>query len=263
MLLADCHFHTLCSPDSSEPLENMAAAALEMGMGEVCVTDHCDLMDLHGQLDRSFSWDPLLEQFRRIQPRFAEKLPIRLGLELGEAWEDPELARRIVGRTDLDFVIGSVHNLSHEDGGIDFYYVHYENAEHCHRVLRSYFDCMETLSRMDCFDVLGHVIYPLRYMNDRDGNQVTLEPYYPQLERIFRAVIAKDKGIEVNTNRGRTLEPWREVLALYKDCGGRIVTLGSDAHRREDMALGIAQAAKLLGEFGLSPAVYRRRKVRL
>lgn len=259
-MLTDCHMHTLCSPDGCAPLADMAAAALKAGMSAICVTDHCDLLDVHGQPDSSFRWKPIEEQLSLARPQFAGALPIRMGVELGEAWEDPALSQRITSHPELDFVIGSVHNLSREDGGLDFYYVNYDCEEICHKVLRSYFGCMEALSQLDCFDVVGHVIYPLRYMNIRDGNHVTLDAYLPQLERIFHNLIAHDKGIEVNTCRGQTVEDWRQTLALYRDCGGRIITLGSDAHEPRDVGKGIAQAAALLKEYGFDLAVFAGRQ---
>jgi len=256
MYLIDYHTHSLCSFDGSAPLAELAACAAAAGMDEMCLTDHCDFLHRDGRFNDSFRWAPIEEQL--ALNRTAAPLPIKMGLELGEAWEDPELAAQIVSHPGLDFVIGSVHNLSTADGGTDLFYLHYDSEETCHKVLRSYFNSMEALAALDCFDVLGHVIYPLRYMNLRDGNHVTLDPYLPQLERIFRAVIARDKGIEVNTCRGRTVDDWREVLALYRDCGGRILTLGSDAHRTPDVAKGIPQAAALLKEFGFGLAVYEK-----
>ena len=130
-------------------------------------------------------------------------------------------------------------------------------------MLSAYFDCMETLCAMDCYDVLGHIIYPLRYMNRRDGNHVALERYLPQLRRIFTTVAARGRGIEVNTCRGETVEDWREVLTLYRDCGGKIVTLGSDAHAPADVGRGIPQAAALLKELGFDLAVYEKRQAKL
>ncbi len=260
IMLTDCHMHTLCSPDGCAPLADMAAAALAAGMDAICVTDHCDLLDLRGEFDDSFRWAPIEEQLALARPQFEGRLPIRKGIELGEAWEDPQLAGRIVGQPGVDFVIGSVHNLSREDGGQDFFYVNYDCEETCHKVLGSYFNCMESLSQLSCFDVVGHVIYPLRYMNGRDGNHVTLEAYLPQLERIFRNLISRDRGIEVNTCRGQTVEDWRQTLALYRDCGGRIVTLGSDAHEPRDVGKGIAQAAALLKEYSFDLAVFAGRQ---
>lgn len=257
MYLADCHTHTHLSPDSEAAAIDMAKAAQAAGLSELCFTDHVDFLDFDGNRCGFDGWDAYLRQFQALS---LPGVTLRLGVELGEAWEDPALAREVVSHPAVDFVIGSVHNLSSNHGGVDFYFIHYETEADCHRVLSAYFDCMEALAAMDCYDVLGHIIYPLRYMNRRDGNHVTLERYLPQLRRIFSTVTAKGKGIEVNTCRGETGDDWREVLALYKDCGGRIVTLGSDAHAPADVGKGIPQAAALLKELGFDLAVYEKRK---
>lgn len=260
MYLADYHTHTHLSPDSEAAAIDMAKAAQAAGLMELCFTDHVDFLDFEGHRCGFDGWGAYLKQFQALS---LPGITLRLGVELGEPWEDPALAQEVAAHPAVDFVIGSVHNLSSADGGVDFYFLHYENEADCHRVLGAYFDCMEALSAMDCYDVLGHVIYPLRYMNGRDGNQVTLERYLPQLRRIFTTAAAQGKGIEVNTCRGETVDDWREVLSLYKDCGGKIVTLGSDAHAPADVGKGIPQAAALIKELGFGLAVYEKRKAKL
>ena len=261
MYLSDYHTHSLCSFDGSAPLADLAQAAVEAGLTELCLTDHCDLVNTQGKPDLSFRWAPVEEQLAAARPLFRDRLTIRMGVELGAAWEFPDFARELTAHRSLDFVLGSVHNLSLADGGTDFYYVNYQSEEDCYYVLDRYFDCMERLAGMDCYDVLAHIIYPLRYMNGRDGQRACLNRYESQLRRIFRQVIDTGRGIELNTCRGETIEDWRWTLGLYQDCGGTIVTLGSDAHRPEDVGKGIREAAALLKELGF-PAVarYVRRK---
>ena len=264
MFLADYHTHCLCSFDSSAPLPDMARAAAAAALDELCLTDHCDLLNTQGKPDLSFRWAPVEEQLSLARPQTEGKLTIRMGVELGSAWEFPDFVREVVSHPDLDFVLGSVHNLSLADGGTDFYYINYKSESQCYSVLDRYFDCMEALVEMDCYDVLAHIIYPLRYMNDRDGRHAALNRYEPQLRRILTTVISKGKGIELNTCRGRTIEPWRWLLTLYKDCGGAIITLGSDAHTPQDVAKGLREGAALLKEIGFQQiARYVRRKAEL
>lgn len=256
MFLPDYHTHSLCSFDGSAPLSALCRAAVDAGLTELCLTDHCDLVDTRGKADLSFRWEGVEEQLALARPQFEGHLTVRMGLELGAAWEFPSFVRELVSHPDLDFVLGSVHNLSLADGGTDFYYVNYRSDADCYYVLDRYFDCMERLSEMDCWDVLAHIIYPLRYMNGRDGQRASLERYEPQLRRIFKTVVDTGRGIELNTCRGKTIGDWRQVLSLYKDCGGKIVTLGSDAHRPEDVGKGIREGLALLKELGF-PAVAR------
>ena len=247
--LADYHTHTCCSPDSDAPLTEMAAAAERMGLGELCTTDHCDLLGLEGERLEQWSWAGILGQYRAAAE--SSGIKVTLGLELGGAPEDRLMARAILSQAAPDFVIGSIHNQSRVVGGRDFYVLDYPDEAACRWIMKSYFNSLTDLANMpDCYDVIGHITYPLRYMNGRGGQKIALTDFREQLEALLRLVVEWGRGIEVNTNRGREVEAWREILALYRSVGGEIVTIGSDAHRPEDVGLGIAEAAALLRESG-------------
>ena len=208
------------------------------------MTDHCDLMDWDGVLTPLFDWAPLEEEYANTVP--IPGLTIRFGLELGEGQEDFDATDRILQHPDLDFVIGSIHNLSRKAGGTDLYFRRYTSRELCYRDLDDYFEQMYLLAQRGCFDVLGHISYPLRYMRGRDRQNISLDRYRDLLAEIFRQVIQQGKGIELNTNRGRGMEEWLPFLCLYRDLGGEIVTVGSDAHRPEHVGAGIREAYALL-----------------
>ena len=262
MFLADCHNHTRCSKDSDARLSHVLAQAARMGLGMVCTTDHMDLLSREGEVLEDWDWAPVLEQHRLAQQSAPKGLEVRLGAELNTAHLFVERNRRLVEKAPLDMVVGSVHNMSQALGGEDFILWNYADDRTCYRALDDYFNSLITLSAVDYVDVLAHIPYTLRYMTDRDGRQVTLEGYRPQLETIFANLVARGAGIEVNTNRGKNvLERYRPILEQYRRQGGRIVTLGSDAHRPEDIGRGIADAAELLRELGFRYyTVYRRRK---
>ena len=264
MYLPDCHNHTLCSPDSQAPLSAMAQAAAKAGLSLLCTTDHCDLLDVRGRETPDWDWTPVLEQFSAVRAECPRGLDLRLGVELGSAQFRPDRAREILAAAPLDLVIGSAHNLSPARGGVDFYYLPYETEAACYAALEDYFESLLAIARLDLCDVIGHIIYPLRYMNGRAGRRVTLEPCRDRLEALLKAAVASGKGIEVNTNRGRDVEPWRPLLSLYRALGGELVTLGSDAHAPEDVGGGIARAVELLKETGFRYlTVYSRRRPEL
>ena len=96
LYFCDIHTHSLLSPDSNAPLADMAQRAVALGLDELCVTDHCDLVDGSGRPVNSFDWPAAKEQFRRVQAQVGGRLNLRLGLELGSAVYDPDLARRIL-----------------------------------------------------------------------------------------------------------------------------------------------------------------------
>lgn len=257
MYLTDYHTHSILSFDGHAPLDQLAGAAVAAGLQELCITDHCDLLDEDGNRANPWSWPPAVAQFQETNIRCQGKLKLKLGLELGEACVDPGLAREIISLPELDFVIGSVHNLSEEAGGKDLFCIDYSDEAVCRQVLDNYFDCLAQLVPTGMYDVLGHIIYPLRYMPD----SVSLDRYWEQIRAILRATVEMGRGIEVNTYRGKTTSAWKPVLALYRDCGGEIVTTGSDAHTPEDVGKGIGEACALLKETGFDyVAVYEKHK---
>ena len=157
MVLVDYHTHTRCSPDSDAPLADMASAAAAAGLSQLCTTDHCDLLDLHGGPADPWDWAPVLTQYRAALERAPEGLQLRLGLELGSAQFFPDLARQILSAAPVDFVIGSAHNLSPALGGEDFYFLPYRTPDECRRALDDYFDSLAAIARLDTYDVLGHI----------------------------------------------------------------------------------------------------------
>lgn len=260
MYLTDCHTHSHLSPDGFVPLADMARAALEAGLSELCITDHCDLLTGHGQPVDGYPWAPAVAQFRETAPQFEGRLTLRLGLEFGSGHLNPALSEKILSLPELDFVIGSVHNLSPQAGGTDFYYLDYQTRADCDAALDNYFDSLAELAETDYYDVLGHIIYPLRYMHGLGS----MDPYYDRIREIMRIAAQKGRGIEVNTYRGRTLSEWRPVLEYWREAGGEIVTVGSDAHRPEHVGLGVREAYRLLRDVGFRyVAVYEKRKSNL
>lgn len=261
MFLADCHNHTCCSADSDAPLTEVVQQATQVGLSMVCTTDHMDLITRAGTVLDDWDWAPVLEQHRLAGAVCPPGLELRLGAEMNAAHVFPERNRRLVEMVELDLSVGAVHNMSAALGGQDFILWNYPDEATCYRALDDYFESLLILSQLDFIDVLAHIPYTLRYMNDRDGNRVTLERYRPQLEVIFRNLIGRGAGIEVNTNRGKSLEAYRPLLEQYRRMGGEIVTLGTDAHIPEDIGKGIADAAQLLKELGFRYyTVYRRRR---
>lgn len=263
MYLTDLHTHSILSMDGNVPLAEMAQAAVDAGLNALTVTDHYDMLTEDGKRNLTYDWAPSLAQFAETVPLFADKLTLHLGIELGESFVSPEHARGILTQAGaaLDQVIGSIHNFRESNGGGEYFFARFDTPEFCHAALDDYFTSMEELvATPDCYDILGHIIYPLRYMH-RDGQEISLTPYRDRIAAILRAVIDTGHAIEVNTCRGNTVEDWRGILTLYKDLGGEIVTTGSDAHFPIDVGKGIRDACSLLQECGFDRiAVYSHRK---
>lgn len=264
MYRSDYHLHTLISSDSPASLEQQTRAALEAGLNELCVTDHWNLLDQQGNsLPHTRDWAASITQIQEVRELFGDQLQIRLGVEVGNGEIDPAgiCAGLAQAGQALDFVIGSLHNMSLGSGGLGIYTA----AHQCQQIeegialLDDYIDTLHALAATDTFDVMGHVIYPLRYLPQQW--QLTLDPYDEQLRALFQTLIQTGRGIEFNTTQGNTIEEWTPVLKLYQDCGGEILTIGSDAHRPDWIGAGFSDAAQLLKRLGFRwVCTYRNRK---
>ena len=261
MFLADCHTHSSCSPDSSTPMVEMAKRAVEYGLTTLTLTDHCDLLDLEGARTLEYDWTPVLRQREETLAAVVARLDLPLGVELGMGFLFPEAADRILAQPGLDFVIGAAHNLSEQAGGRDFYMLPYDTQEDCYAALDDYFQSMITLAAGPHYDVVAHIIYPLRYMRTRPFPLPSLTRYRDQIHEILRLAATSGRGIEINTWKGRTLAEWLPVLKMYRELGGEILTVGSDAHDPEPIAKGIPEAYQMMKDCGFRYlAVYHERK---
>ena len=84
------------------------------------------------------------------------------------------------------------------------------------------------------------------------------------MKEIFKYLLDKDMVLEINTSSLRKgyseTMPGKELLEIYKACGGRYVTIGSDAHEVQDLSADNHIAKQLIQELMLQEVVYENRK---
>ena len=257
MHLTDYHIHSTCSFDAMNTMAEMAAAAYGRGIAEVCFTDHCDFGDQETmQIGPEVFEIPetQVRQFEEARRSAPEDMTLLLGLELGEANHDPERALKVYGIEGYDCIIGSLHNLL---GMKDFYYLDYKSMDTCYGLYDRYLDELIEFASIPCFDVMGHIGFCLRYMS-RQGfyAEITLERYGDKIDALLRALVAGGRK-----NPLLLAFPSVPILRRYRELGGEIVTVGSDAHTTRASGVGIAEGYELLRENGFRyVTAYRRHK---
>jgi histidinol-phosphatase (PHP family) len=264
MFLADTHMHSAVSFDSTTPRRAMAKSAAQRGLSLICFTDHYDVVDENSQFQPTFNWTAAREEHRSALESDHEGVTLCYGLELGNAHADYQAAERALEEPGLDFVIGSVHNTGKALGWLDYYNITY-TPELAHQHLTDYFDRMLEQVEWGKFDALGHLPYPLRYMRDRDGCDLTLAPYWEQINAILQKIVTSHIALEVNTKGFLAArEDYADLLRRYKELGGELVTCGADAHRTLEVGNLIPEAYDLMQECGFSyVTVFRQRKPEL
>jgi histidinol-phosphatase (PHP family) len=148
MYLADYHTHSRYSFDGSEELDTMCQHAIAAGLSEIAVTDHMDIYTGFGY-GRMIDYDvtcgrPWIMQVRelyaeleQVRDRYAGRLKVKLGTELGQPQVNMAAARKFLADYPLDFVIGSVHNMEHD---LDVYYYDFEKKWQAYAAFKKFMD---------------------------------------------------------------------------------------------------------------------------
>lgn len=249
MYLADYHVHTKYSFDGYEQIEDICKKAIELGLHEIALTDHMDIFS-DKPYEHILDCKNLYQEIERMKEKFDGRLVIRKGAELGQPQANPLEGKKFLRENELDFVIGSIHNIKDD---IDVYEYDFKQVD-CNQVYEEYLGCLLELASNYDFDVLGHLTYPLRYMHQREGIRLDLTPFEDGFRKLFQILIQRGKGIEVNTSgllqsMNETMPP-ASIVKLYKECGGEIITVGSDAHRLEHLGITIKRGQDLLNDLG-------------
>lgn len=279
--LVDVHTHTAFSPDAENSLEDMVLRAQQLGLQAYAVTDHCDC-NFWYPAEHYFE-DPLqavdsimygageyatasIAAQTELKERLDGRFRFLCGVELGQPLQNIEKAEQIAADTRLDLIIGSHHQ---NKGMDDFYYLQYKNMDisEIYSALDSCYSEMLDMCKWGKFDVLGHLTYPLRYICGDCGIELDMSRYDDVIREIFCTLIQNGRGIEINSsglrqNIGKCL-PDLEYVKLYRQLGGEILTLGSDAHKTSDLGKGICEAAKMARTAGFRYVTYfKERKPR-
>lgn len=249
MYNTDFHIHTEFSFDSEAKLEDICQAAIDRGLNEIAITDHLDIY-ANQPFNYMLDIDSLYGQLDKMNDLYQDKLIIRYGAELGQPQRNPEATQDFYACCMPDFIIGSIHNMENDE---DIYDYDWKNLDH-KAFYHKYLDWELELARDYDYDVLGHITYPLRCMYEANPVTFDLTDYEERFREIFKIVIERGRGIECNTSGllqdlGECL-PRLEVLKLYKECGGEIITIGSDAHIPERVGLTIPQGIELIKAAG-------------
>lgn len=242
---ADYHVHTAFSDDSQTPMEDVIRRALALGVDEVCFTEHVDY-GVKTVLNCDYpAYFAALERFRE---QYRGRLTIRAGIEFGVQADTIPRYEEVFRQYPFDFVIMSNHQVDNKE----FWNQQFQEGRTQEEFQTAYYQAiLDVVEGFQSYSVLGHLDMIKRY--DLCGPYPD-EKILPTVEKILRRVIAGGKGIEVNTSSFRyglpDLTPSRRILELYRQLGGRILTLGSDAHDTPHLADHFPQVREILRDMG-------------
>ena len=266
-MLADYHVHTEFSDDSREPMEEQVKKAVSLGLTELCFTDHVDYgikkdwsegnIEYRGgdgiglaaedrQPLANVDYPAYFAKFRRLRDEYRREIALRCGLEFGVQVGTIPRYEELFARyeQELDFVLLSIHQVENKEFWNQAFQEGRSQREYNERYYQEMYDVIKVFKH---YSVLAHVNLISRY--DKQG-KYPFAAVRDMVAEISKLAIADGKGIELNTSSWHygldDTMPSRDILRLYKDLGGKIITIGSDAHSTKYLADHMRDAREIL-----------------
>jgi len=248
----DYHVHSTFSGDSKMSMISAVEKSIEVGLKEIVFTDHLDIF-----------WPDQLNVYERIQPKkyhnliekakklYGNQISIKKGLEIGIQPHSIIETNNFLKGWDYDFIILSIHCVDKIDVSQKMFYLRQSSYE---TFKRYYEEVLFAVKEFQTYNVLGHLDLIRRHIPNPSYKKPFYSEFYEIIDQIFKILINKNKGIEVNTSGYRygldTFMPDFDLIKRYRELGGKIITVGSDAHSTEYIGYKINEAIELIKQAG-------------
>lgn len=243
--MIDYHVHSDISADCKVKMADMAHAAVQRGIRELCFTEHIDLGLTEGP---EFNVD--FERYRAALSEVKAAYPqinIRMGIEAGLDLRTKDDMRMLL--SGLDYVIGSQHLVFTQDP----YYKKLWEGHTQREIYEEYLaECLRSAASCDFFDVLGHLGYVAKFCPYED-KLMRYADFTDATDAVLKLLVQKGKGLEINTNglfMTPDTMPEMPIVRRFFELGGEIVTVGSDAHTEAVVGHAVSDTLELLRRIG-------------
>ncbi|MDL4843080.1 histidinol-phosphatase HisJ family protein [Aquibacillus rhizosphaerae] len=249
MYVMDYHHHTDNSFDSKADMFEVCEMSIQRGINEICFTEHFSVNPIaptYGHMD----FKRYFNQIKACRDKFQEDLIIRAGIELCEPHLLKTEYEQALDGLEFDFILGSVHNIANEKLRI------YLKNKEVYALYKDYFDEVYALVNDADIDVIAHFDLMKRYAIGPIGNY-PFGDFKSSIASILEKAIDRGIGIEINTSGlnntklGETF-PSFDVVKLYRDLGGVILTIGSDSHHAKTVGAHFKQALEMAKQAGFT-----------
>lgn len=241
----DFHIHSRVSFDGHDTGEALALAAKNAGLKEICFTDHLDYDPLEQMGILAFDTEVYNAEYDRLD---IPGLKIRRGMEFGMTADNIAQFKADLQRRPFDFVLGSIHFVD----DLDVYFPEFWAGKTVFQAERRYLEAtLECVQIHSDFDVLAHLTYIGKTSAHPAPRAVSYSQHRELIDEILRCLVAKGKGLEMNTSgvdRCGDYLPSADIFRRFRELGGEIVTVGSDAHRCDRVGQYSHRACEVLTE---------------
>lgn len=259
----DCHTHSTNS-DGKNTVNDLCEEALAKAFDGIIITDHAD-MNYYNERSTYQRIQNSIRETEEAKETYSGRLKVLTGIELGEYTVSPAKADEVLSLDCYDAVLCSVHYIPKAGWSVAYNRIDFQTCmtsdDEIYEYLGYYFDLLsETVDAFD-FDILAHIHCPVRYISGRWGRACNIMVFEDQICRILEKIAKRKIALEINTayltgEDGSYNFSLDQILCLFKQLGGTMVTLGSDAHYKKDLGRSFDEARALLKLCGFDCAYY-------
>ncbi|MFV0382309.1 MAG: histidinol-phosphatase HisJ family protein [Breznakia sp.] len=245
----DYHVHTRFSNDADADLYAYCEKAIQLSFDELLFSDHVDF-EMYGDDKQEYivDFDAYQKELVTLRSHYKNSLCIKKGFELGVQLQTIPKFKKLMENCKVDFTILSCHQID----GLEFWNNTYQVGRSPHACFHDYYDYIyKLISAFQDFNVLGHLDLLKRYCPYDENIDNT---HKIKIQSILKKLIQDGKGIEVNTSGIayglQTYHPSKQILKWYYELGGKIITIGSDAHQVDQLGYHVEEAKQELKKLG-------------
>lgn len=258
--MIDSHTHTFYSKHAIGTVNELVREAVSKGIEVLTITDHAPFyIDRQNRLLDS-ELDHYFADIDRAKRNNSGLIKVLCGLEMDYMPGAYDYSAKMLGRYDLDFVIGSIHYipLAGSDQVKVWEISRFANAD----VLESYFKTLVELLECGLFDAVGHADTLLRGISDTVLSNY-FEPLLPLFAQHNVAFELNASGLRKTSLNQQTRQEVNSIwsypsLSLVQKLIslGANFTIGSDAHAPLDAGAGVQEIVDTLMPLGLKRISY-------
>ena len=235
----DQHVHSNFSFDSNEDLENYINVS---NKNDIVTTEHLDFANpIINYEDSSINYLKYIEEITSLNKKYSNKF--FSGIEIGYTQKSEKKIEDFLKNKNFNLKLLSIH----QNGNYDYMCVN-KKLISLEVLVKEYFEQMiQALESSIEFNVLAHFEYGLRMIDISVTDFDNLASVF--LNKIIELIVKKEIAFEVNTKsmyKYKKENLYSYMIEKYIKKGGRLFTLGSDAHNIKEYAYKFDEAKKFL-----------------
>jgi len=252
-MYTDTHTHTNFSSDGRMAPEEAVLAAIEKNLSGIAFTDHFDYDYPGNNNEFRYSFEEYFNKIVPLKEKYAGKFNVYTAVEVGFQPHVYNEVYEIINKYEFDYIIGSTHAINH----VDPYSGTFFNGRTKEETYLEYIkEVYKNVMMYDNYDTMGHFDYHIRYATMFEDRTFYYDDYSDYMDEIFKHIISKNIALEVNTSTYQKVPVDKKNLIRYKELGGEMVTIGSDAHCTSDIARIFDETLPIIKECGFDYVVH-------